>query len=203
MRSKALFLVVLIVVASAALGSPPAQAAPDSVQAVWVHRHVNFLYRGFTTRYSCDGLRDRIRYMLSKLGARDLEIREQGCTRLVGPATFPGVRVSMRVLVPASSERGKNAGPVVVAHWQDVVLMAKNSGPKEQSNCELIEQFKESFLPLFATRNIRYRSTCVPNQTTLGTHLSAEVLMPNARARAEGARSPGPRSHSRANAAVS
>ncbi|MGH8294167.1 MAG: hypothetical protein ACRETZ_01485 [Steroidobacteraceae bacterium] len=161
---------------------PALAAAQDGVAAVWVPKHVQFIYQGFTTRYSCDGLRDEIRSLLKKLGAEDLQVREVPCaTPMGGPSAFPGVRVKMRVLVPASSAEAakhESAGPAVQAHWKNVVLMPSNAGFEEQGNCELIEQFKETFLPLFSTRNVKYASTCVPYQLTLGTHLSAEVLMP-------------------------
>lgn len=158
---------------------PAPASAQTGVEAVWVPRHVSFVYQGFTTHYSCSGLREKIREMLSALGAQDLEIREFGCIRL-GVERFPGVRVTMRVLVPASSAHDHQAGPVIAAHWQNVVLMASNAGPQEQGNCELIEQFKETFLPLFTTRHIDYQSNCIPHQLTLGTQLSAEVLIPDA-----------------------
>ena len=178
MRLKNLSQVVLVV--GTLLGLLPALAAvPESVTAVWVPREVRFVYQGFTTHYSCDGLREQIRHMLSTLGARDLKVRAFGCTRMVGIEPFPGVRVNMQVLVPAASEHGKEAGLAVAAHWRNVVLMPGNAGLEEQGNCELIEQFKETFLPLFATRHIRYQSNCVPHQLTLGTHLSTEVLMPD------------------------
>lgn len=160
---------------------PNLAAAQDSVAAVWVPKHVQFVYQGFTTHYSCDGLQDRIRSMLEKLGARDLKVRQMGCIRLEGPTMFPGVSVNMSVLEPASSAdaaKDKKAGPPVQADWKNVVLMPENASYEEQGNCELIEQFKETFLPLFTTRNVKYDSTCVPHQITLGTHLSAEVLMP-------------------------
>jgi hypothetical protein len=165
------------------LAAVPALAvAQNGVSAVWVPQHVQFIYQGFTTRYSCDGLRDEIRTMLDKLGARDLKVREMACTSPPGvPSPFPGVMVNMQVLVPASSAQAskvKNPGPPVQAHWKDVVLMPENASYNEQGKCELIEQFKETFLPLFSTRNVKYGSTCIPHQITLGTHLSAQVLMP-------------------------
>jgi hypothetical protein len=160
---------------------PALAAAQQGVEAVWTPRQVTFVYQGFTTHYSCDGLRDKIEEMLSKLGARDLKVRTFGCIRMVGVEPFPGVRVTMQVLVSPSAEHDKKAGPGVAAHWQKVVLMPSNAGFEEQGNCELIEQFKETFLPLFSTRHIDYQSNCVPHQLTLGTHLSAEVLVPDAR----------------------
>lgn len=165
--------------AGALIVSLPLEAAtPASVEAVWVPRQVTFIYQGFTTRYSCDGLRDTIDEMLTRLGARNLQVHATGCVRVIGVENFPGVQVKMEVLVPAASEHGKT-GPIVAAHWQNVVLMPSNAGIEEQGKCELIEQFKETFLPLFTTRHISYSSTCIPHQITLGTHLSAEVLMPN------------------------
>lgn len=160
---------------------PTLAAAQDSVAAVWVPKHVQFIYQGFTSYYSCDGLRDQIRRMLERLGAKDLKVQQYSCVNPSGPSLFPGVRVNMRVLVPASSSEAakeKSAGSPVQAQWKEVVLMPTNAPVNEQGNCELIEQFKETFLPLFSTRNVKYESTCIPHQVTLGTHLSAEVLMP-------------------------
>jgi hypothetical protein len=165
---------------------PALAAAQGSMAAVWVPKEVQFIYQGFTTRYSCDGLRDEVRSMLEKLGARELKVLEVPCSTSPGvPSPFPGVRVKMQVLVPASSaaaSKDKHVGAPVQAHWKDVVLMPTNADYDEQGKCELIEQFKETFLPLFTTRNIKYQSTCIPHQITLGTHLSAEVLVPAAKA---------------------
>ena len=169
---------------------PGLAAAQDGVSAVWVPKHIQFVYQGFTTHYSCDGLQDRIRGMLEKLGARDLKVRQFGCVRMSGPTLFPGVQVDMRVLVPASSAEAansKDASSAVQAQWSNVVLMPENASFNEQGDCELIEQFKRTFLPLFATRNVKYGSTCVPHQLTLGTHLSAEVLVPPPRMARDGA----------------
>lgn len=161
---------------------PALAAAQDSVSAVWVPKHVQFIYQGFTTRYSCDGLRDQIRTMLDRLGAHDLKVREMSCTSPPGvPSPFPGVSVDMSVLVPASSDeasKAKSAGTPVPAHWKQVVLMPENANFDEQGKCELIEQFKRTFLPLFTTRDVKFGSTCIPHQLTLGTHLSAQVLAP-------------------------
>jgi hypothetical protein len=144
------------------------------IEAVWMPRQVSFVYRGFTTHYSCDGLRDKIHKMLSKLGARNLEVRKQGC--ITG---FPGVRVTMQVLVPASREHGKQTGSAVSARWRKVVLMRSTASLQQQGDCELMEQFKETFLPLFDTRRISFESNCIPHEVDFGNHLSAEVLMPD------------------------
>jgi len=170
--------------------TPSLAVAQDSVPAVWVTKQAHFIYQGFTTRYSCDGLRDQVRAMLEKLGAQDLKVREAACTSPPGvPSPFPGVVVNMRVLAPASSaeaSKEKDTGHPVQAQWKNVVLMPETSSYQDQGNCELIEQFKRTLLPLFTTRNVKYRTSCVPHQITLGTHLSAEVLVPPAKVASSG-----------------
>src|SRR5712691_3137657 len=61
------------------LGSPaPVTGIP--MAAVWREQHLEFFYMGRTSRYSCDGLRDKVRAMLLDLGARrDLKISAIGC----------------------------------------------------------------------------------------------------------------------------
>jgi hypothetical protein len=180
MRITATRLAAAALAAAIVSAVPAWGATQEGVAATWVPKHVTFVYQGFTTRYSCDGLRDEIVRLLSRMGPKDLKVREQPCSMGAGvPSPFPGVTVHMQVLVPADKANAKNAGPTVQAHWHKVVLMPSNAGINEQGNCELIEQFKETFLPLFTTRHIDYESTCIPYQFTLGTHLSAEVLMPN------------------------
>ena len=59
---------------------------------------------GFTTHYTCDGLRDTIKEMLLQLGARkdDLKVTEQPCSGDPDrPNPFPGVKIKMSVLQPA------------------------------------------------------------------------------------------------------
>ena len=58
----------LITGAPAALAAPAASA--ESAQpAKWVSRNLTFIYQGFTTQYSCDGLRDNAVTILGALGA--------------------------------------------------------------------------------------------------------------------------------------
>ena len=85
----------------------------------------------------------------------------------------------MRVLVPASSAEARSqmpGSPSVQAQWKKVAVV--RPGRLDSGNCQLIEQFRKTFLPLFTTRNASYSSTCVPYQVNLGSRLSAEVLMP-------------------------
>ncbi|WP_457825246.1 hypothetical protein, partial [Staphylococcus aureus] len=78
--------------------------AGEAQSAVWTPKELTFVYQGFTTRYSCDGLRDKIRGVLLDLGAqkKGLKVSELGCSSPNGrPDPFPGVRIRINVLQPA------------------------------------------------------------------------------------------------------
>ena len=157
--------------------------------AVWTPKELNFAYQGFTTKYSCDGLQEKMRRVLLKLGARpDIQVRGFGCTRPVGPDPLASVKIKMNVLQPA----GKQGGPAVPARWKMVDLLT-DYGDRDPvdaaADCELIGQIKQKILPLFATRKVDYSATCEPHQLVLGgTQLKAEVLVADESAAADSAR---------------
>jgi hypothetical protein len=148
--------------------------------AVWAQKEFQFTYLGFTTKYSCDGLLDKMRTILLEFGARkqDLKISYWGCAALYGrPDPFPGVAVKMSVLVPTDSP---GAAQTVPSHWKAVKLKLDRSSVSEAGECELVEQVKQKVLPVFTTRNVDLRNNCVPHQLTPGgTLLTAEVLAPD------------------------
>jgi hypothetical protein len=159
--------------------SAAAAAAGQSaaiVPAAWTPKELEFTYQtGFTTKYSCDGLRDRMRKLLINLGAReDLQVHILGCVQL-GPDLLPGVRVKMSVLEPA---REWAIGRTVPAHWKHVDLLADRDAVSASADCELIQQIKQQVLPLFATRNLDYSARCEKNHLVVGgTRLTADVLV--------------------------
>jgi hypothetical protein len=164
----------------AGAGQPAAAAAAGSGNdaAVWVQKEVNFRYVGFTTRYSCDGLQDRLRGILLQLGARDdLRMTGYGCVGVNSPETTPGVRIVMHVLQPASAP----AGQPVAAHWKTVDLLAHRDLFDAALDCELIAQLNREVLPLFAVRNVVYSAACSAHTPLVGgTRLKAEVLVADA-----------------------
>ena len=189
--ARAATLTLLAVFLSAPLFAADAAA---SVSAVWTPKEMRFVYLGFTSKFSCDGLADRMRNVLLLLGARkDLQVSPSGCSTPFGrPDPFPGVMIRMNVLEPAdqahsekatggASSSNTSAAPVP-AHWKMIdVNAALAKDPLWQAGqCELLEEVKQSVLPKFSTRNVSYQSTCVPNQLSVGaTQLRAEVLVPD------------------------
>jgi hypothetical protein len=169
---------------AACLMSLPLWAAetPASVPGVWADKELNFTYMGFTTRYSCDGLRDKMRGVLLDLGAdkKSLKVLQSGCTSASGrPEPFPGVRAKMRVVQPAAGSADDKQTPVG-AHWKAVDLKLRNSFSNDSGECELVEQIKQKVLPLFATRNVELQSNCIPHQASAARPtLKLEVLVPD------------------------
>ena len=90
------------------------------VPAVWTAKELRFVYMGFTSHYSCDGLRDKMRVILTDFGARDdLQVSEGPCADLGRPTRFPGVNIKINVLQPAGDATDSS---VVAAHWKRVQL---------------------------------------------------------------------------------
>jgi hypothetical protein len=181
----ALATVAALTCAAARANPPPDESAVSGPEvAVWTPKELNFIYRGFTTEYSCDGLQDKMKYVLIKLGARrDVQTRGFGCTRLRGPDPFAGVRIRINVLQLAGKQ---SAQAVVPAHWKSIDLLADRNPVDAAADCELIEQIKQKVLPLFAARNVDFGSACVPHQLLIGgTRLKAEVLIADASAAAD------------------
>jgi len=174
---------LLGVPAWAAENAPAPAGEPQS--AVWTEKELTFVYQGFTTRYSCDGLRDKVRSVLLDLGAqkKGLKVMELGCSSPTGrPDPFPGVRVKMRVLQPADSpDAAKAADPTPVpAHWKPVDLKLRDNFTTDSGECELVEQIRHKIVPLFAARNVDLQTTCIPHQATVARPiLKMEVLVPD------------------------
>jgi hypothetical protein len=153
----------------------------ESQPAVWTEKELTFIYQGFTTRYSCDGLRDKVRAVLLDLGAqkKGLKVLQLGCSSAAGrPDPFPGVRVKMSVLQPAAGTADDKTP--VAAHWKPVDLKLRDSFTTDSGECELVEQIRHKIVPLFATRNVDLKANCIPHQATAARpSLRLEVLAPD------------------------
>jgi len=180
MRAQTLAACSLLLSAAALAQAPPQASPAPPAWAVWTPKELRFVYMGFTSHYSCDGLRDKMRVILLQLGARpDMKLRETPCAGQLGrPTEFPGVTVNMNVLTPFDAAKTNAAETPLPAHWKSVEISTDRDPLREAGDCELIEQVKSRVLPLFTARNIEYRSTCIPNQLQVGgTLLKAEVLI--------------------------
>lgn len=172
-------------------GAAPQAAAPypitgNPVAAVWKERHVEFFYMGRTARYSCEGLRDKVRAMLLDLGARrDPTIVAMGCEDdASGRVSAAGPHLSITFSAPALPDpaaKPVRAGDLAATDARFVAFSITTDAFRNMGigDCELVEQFARQILPKLATRNVRQDITCIPNELS-GSHfmLRGEVLRP-------------------------
>lgn len=147
------------------LAAGPAVAESGEIHANWQRHEIEFTYMGFTTRYSCGGLRDKMKVLLRHAGARpDYKVSTRACADGPGRVTpFPRVRlVFFAPGVPALGQR--ELGAPAVARWRPVVFVRRQPRELEVGDCELVEQFRERVLPSFTTRQVSSDIHCIPYQ---------------------------------------
>ena len=157
----------------------------NPIPAVWKEQHLSFFYMGRTARYTCDGLRDKVRAMLLDLGARrDLAITALGCeapaaqVRLESQGPTLNIVVSTPVLPKA---KGKPPHPgdlgVVEARFEPFTITSDAFRNMGIADCELVEEFAHQILTKLVTRDLKQDITCVPFQQSGSRYLvRGEVL---------------------------
>lgn len=151
-------------------------SATDLEQGVWRKHEYTFQFLGFTTTYSCDGLASKLKVLLVAAGARaDLKSTSGACSRGYGaPDKFARANLSFYTLTPV----GDAESPLKIGGmWRPVAIGDRSPRELRLGDCELVEQFRDKVLPMFATRNVDSRITCVPNQLSGSViNLKFEVL---------------------------
>ena len=176
-------------------------AAP-TVNAVWVEKEVAFTYFGFTTYYSCDGLRDKLRWVLQQVGARPgFKVRVTGCVGQ-GPDLMPRATITAALpqeatpellarlaedasradLVARATGKGFEQGEATAqfaARPRRVEFRERASSRIEDGDCELVEHLRDKvFVPLGA-KVLENDMRCTPKAVSLGgVRLTIEVLEP-------------------------
>jgi len=140
----------------------PAAAARDA--GVWKKHEYSFVYLGFTSTYSCDGLADKLRILLIAAGARsDAKSQAGACALGYGrPDKFARATLTFYTLAPAAATPADSKP--VAAVWRPVALSVRSPRELSLGDCEVVEEFRDNVLPMFTTRNVEDHMTCVPNQ---------------------------------------
>jgi hypothetical protein len=137
---------------------------------------VRFAYLGRTSRYSCEGLRERVRALLLDLGARrDLRVVSVGCDPAGGSES--SLDVDFFSLSPRDASLSASEAAASVASAYEPFALAidpfRNIGV---ADCELIEDFALQIMPKFATRNLQAKIACELPQGGGGFVLRGEIL---------------------------
>jgi len=152
--------------ASQSSAAEPAPAATHDL-GVWQKHEYSFVFMGFTSTYSCDGLADKIKVLLIAAGARrDSKSQPGACAAGFGrPDKFARATLTFYTLAPAGADTPADAKPVDAA-WRAVALSPRSPRELNIGDCELVEQFRNNVLPMFTTRNLENHVSCIPHQNS-------------------------------------
>lgn len=152
-----------ILAISRAAADAPSTASHDP--GIWQQHKYSFVFMGFTSTYSCDGLADKLKLILIASGARpDVKSQPAACASGFGqPDKFARADLTFYTLAPAGAAK-EGDGRIVEGTLRTVAISRRSPREIDLGDCELIEQFKASLLPMFTTRNIENRTTCIPHQ---------------------------------------
>ena len=161
------------------------------VAAVWVEHDASFVYFGQTTYYSCYGLRDKVRYLMRRVGARpdDLEVRVSCVESGGGVEVMPRVQIHAALPALATPERlreladdsrrqlvakVRSGGDERLTQFPAVATVVEFGGSHRDQvgdgDCELLEQMVERvFTPMGITVTEGSRLSCMPHHVPVGS----------------------------------
>jgi hypothetical protein len=149
----------------------PRTSSADELSArergVWQKHEYSFVFMGFTSTYSCDGLADKIKVLLLAAGARhDAKSQAGACANGFGrPDKFARASLTFYTLAPSGADTPPGTKQVD-AVWRPVRFADRSPRELSIGDCELVEQFRNNVLPMFTTRNVDDHTTCVPHQNS-------------------------------------
>lgn len=138
---------------------------PTEQAAMWTRHEVDLQYMGFTTRYTCSGLKSKVRLLLRHMGVRDdVKILERGCEfGFQKVADFPRLKITF--YAPTVPQPGdKDLGEPVLGVWKPVTIKRNSPRGLEMGDCELVEIFRDRVIPKFVTRSEEGGVNCIPHQ---------------------------------------
>ena len=165
--------------AGAAFADSPAAPA-QSASGVWQKHEYTFQYFGFTTTFSCDGLADKLKILLIAAGARaDVKATEGPCVTGYGrPDKFARANLTFYTLAPDSAAALADAKRID-GTWRPVHFAPYSPRELRLGDCEVVDQFVTSVLPMFTTRNLDNHTVCVPRQESgSDINLKMDVFVP-------------------------
>jgi hypothetical protein len=204
--SVAVYLAVALPAVSAGAAAQtrtPAETG-DPMPAVWKEQHVEFSYAGRTSRYSCDGLLEKVRAMLLDLGARrDLKITPLHCADTEpthGPVHGDGGGSRIKIVFssparPEAADKPLHPGDLTAtdARFEPFTIMSDAFRNMGIGDCELVQEFTRQILPKLMVRDVRQDIVCVPYKPSASRFfVRGEVFksLPHAERRGSGQSAP-------------
>ena len=179
-----LLVCVALLTSRLALADAAAGSAGAEQPGSWQPHSYDFHFMGFTSTYSCDGLADKLQLLLRLVGARPDATVMPLCVRGTGrPDKLAQASLKFSTLqladanAPATAVSAPQGAPGV---WRHVELSPRHPFELQTGDCELVEQFRDTQLPMFVTRNVNNQVTCVPHhESGSNFSLSFDVFAPS------------------------
>ena len=184
-----------------AAGVASAQAQPDQpvVEAVWKPQQMNFVYRGYSTLYSCGSLQEKLEKILMTVGARGgIQMRACSCDDQLAIARFQIVLASPVEATPENVQalttydpqdelvarvRGEQLASAedlqrFPAVWKTISFARSREMRLAPGDCELVEQLRRHILPRMSVQVVSDRVRCSPWGNIGKPRLTVSALVP-------------------------
>jgi len=175
-----------------------ASAADDEpINARWNVQEISYSYVGFTTAYSCDAAEDKIKAILTTLGAHEsTRVRATGCPNnrpsrnffvtITSATPIPATELkqtreekSRQELLQRLGKKNELLDQEFPATWKSVSLSDQRRLNLQPGDCELMEGLRDKVLPKLGIKIEEQRISCTPNQLGLQPpYLRVSALMP-------------------------
>jgi hypothetical protein len=184
-----------------AAGVASAQPSVDEtvVEAVWKPQRMNFVYRGYSTLYSCSSLQRKLEKILMTVGARGgIELRTYACDDQLSVARFQIVLTSPVEATPENvqelttydsrdqliarvhGERLANAEdlPRFPAVWKTISFARSREMKLAPGDCELVRELRRHILPRMSVQIVSDQVRCSPFGNIGKPQLTVSALVP-------------------------
>jgi hypothetical protein len=184
-----------------AAGVASAQPSVDEtvVEAVWKPQRMNFVYRGYSTLYSCSSLQQKLEKILMTVGARGgIELRTYACDDQLSVARFQIVLTSPVAATPENvqelttydsrdqliarvhGERLAKAEdlPRFPAVWKTISFARSREMKLAPGDCELVRELRRHILPRMSVQIVSDQVRCSPFGNIGKPQLTVSALVP-------------------------
>jgi hypothetical protein len=182
-------------------GIADAQSQPDAtvVEAVWKPQRINFVYRGYSTLYSCGGLYAKLDKILTTVGARGgVELRGYSCDDSLAIARFQIALTSPVEATPQNVQelttydahdaliarvRGERLASAedlqrFPAVWKTISFARSREMRLDPGDCELVLQLRRHILPRMSVQIVSDNVRCSEFGNIGRPRLTVSALVP-------------------------
>jgi hypothetical protein len=167
---------------------------------VWKPQRIDFVYRGYSTLYSCSGLQDKLEKILTAVGARSdsVELRAYSCDDQLSTARFEIALASPVEATPENvqelttydardelaarvrGERLANAEDLqrFPAVWKTISFARSREMRLEPGDCELVLQLRRQILQRMSVQIVSDRVHCSDFGNIGRPRLTVSALVP-------------------------